>query len=262
MVSRYITYYLASKTLKSIQSPTISALIHGTLEDDRNYYAFRELEAMRADMLRRDDLIKIVDLGAGSRVSNSKQKSIAQIAKTSLSTPKKAQFLFRLVKHQQPKHILELGTSLGLSAMYMHKGCSSAQLTTIEGSPEIAHVAKHYFDIEKVDIELINAPFDDALNTPVLSNNKYDIVYLDGNHTQEATLRYVDMLYDNLSDDSVIVLDDIYWSSGMTKAWKQLKSDNRFNYAVDLYDYGLLLKKINEKGHELVSVIEKRLKPI
>lgn len=261
MVSRYITYYLASKTLKSIQSPTISALISGTLEDDRNYYAFRELEAMRADMLRRDDLIKIVDLGAGSRVSNNTQKSIAQIAKTSLSTAKKAQFLFRLVKYMQPNHILELGTSLGLSALYMHKGCSSAKLTTIEGSPEIAHVAKHYFDIEKADISLINSSFDDALNSPALSDNKYEIIYLDGNHTQEATLRYVDMLYGNLSEDSVVVLDDIYWSSGMTKAWKQLKVDKRFNFAIDLYDYGLLIKKAAEEGHKSVSVIEKRLKP-
>lgn len=261
MAARYISYYLASKTLNSLKSPTIRRLIHETLEDTREYYAFRELEAMRADMLRREDKIEIVDLGAGSKVSNKRSKTVSEIAKSALSPSKKAQFLFKLVKYIQPKSILELGTSLGLSAMYMHKGCSSARLITIEGSSQIARVAKHYFDFEKAKIELIVSSFDAALDSPQLKNETHDIIYVDGNHTKEATLRYIDKLNSNLSENGFFILDDIYWSSGMTEAWKTLKKDKRFAFSVDLYDFGLLIKKKDNLSNESFTIIKKKYKP-
>lgn len=261
MAARYISYYLASKTLNSITAPNIIELINETLEDTREYYAFRELEVMRTDMLRRQDKIEILDLGAGSKVSNTKHKTVAQIAKSALSPSNKAQFLFRLVKYLQPSSILELGTSLGLSALYMHKGCSSSRLITIEGSPHIAHVAKHYFDIEKVDIDLIVSSFDDALSSTQLKNEKQDLIYVDGNHTKEATMRYVDLLYDNLTDGGIFILDDIYWSAGMTAAWKSLKEDRRFRFALDLFDYGILIKSGNKDEHESLTIIQKKKKP-
>lgn len=261
MAARFLSYYLESKTLNSIDAPRIYRLIQETLEDTRTYYAFRELEAMREDMLRRDDLIEIIDLGAGSKVSNSKHKTVSQIAKSALSPDKKAQFLFRLSKHLQPQSILELGTSLGLSAMYMHKGCSSARLVTIEGSPAIARVANHYFNIEKASIELLVGPFDEVLKQSNLKNASYELIYVDGNHTKEATLRYVDILYENLNDEGIFILDDIYWSQGMTEAWKQLKADRRFAFAIDLFDFGLLVKNKDQQKIESLAVIKKKHKP-
>jgi len=258
---RYISYYLASKTLNSVQSPSLNKLISETIEDNREFYAFRELEAMRADMLRREEMLDIVDLGAGSKVSNSSQKSIAEVAKSALSPPKKAQFLFRLIRHLQPNFILELGTSLGLSALYMHKACSSAKLITVEGSPHIAHVAKHYFDIEKANIQLINASFDEAIVLPIIGEETIDVIYLDGNHTYEATLRYVKTLSKSLSDVGVIILDDIYWSVGMMKAWKELRIDNSFTTSIDLFDYGLLIKDATQNTHKTLTLIPTKLKP-
>lgn len=261
MVARYISYYLASKTLNSIHSPSIYKLIDETLEDERIYYAFRELEGLRRHLLRREEQIEVVDLGAGSKVSNKRQRKISAIAKSALSPPKKAQFLFKLCKHLQPKSILEFGTSLGLSSLYMHKACSSANLITIEGSTSVAQLAQQYFDAEKAKIELLNLPFDQALDVPKINESRYDLIYIDGNHTEAATKHYVNALYANLDEEGIMILDDIYWSNGMMKAWYELASDKRFAFSVDLFDYGLLIKNKAHHQHESFKIIKRKQKP-
>lgn len=257
-----MSYYLGSKTLNSIHSPSIYKLINETIEDSREYYPFRELEGLRRHLLRRDELIDVDDLGAGSKVSNSRQRKISKIAGSALSPPRKAQFLFRLCKHLQPENILELGTSLGLSALYMHKACSKAKLITIEGSSAIAKLAQQYFDAENANIELLNLPFDEALETLAVKQSNYDLVYVDGNHTEEATNRYVDILYEQLNDKGVIILDDIYWSRGMMNAWYVLSTDVRFAFSVDLFDYGLLIKDLHHKQRESFKIIKRKTKPL
>lgn len=261
IVARYISYYLDSKTLNSIHSPSIYKLINETLEDERNYYAFRELEALRRHLLAREETIEIVDLGAGSHVSKQNKRKISDIAKTALSPPQKAKFLFKLTKHLQPQHVLEFGTSLGLSALYMHKGCSSAKLTTIEGDPSIAKLAQQYFTAEKAPISLINDSFDQALIKSDILKSNYDLIYIDGNHTEKATEKYVRVLYENLNDGGIIILDDIYWSVGMMQIWKSLATDKRFAFSVDLFDYGLLIKKQGHKQHESFKIIKRKKKP-
>jgi len=212
-------------------------------------------------LLGRKEMVDVLDLGAGSKVSNSRQRKISDIARSALSPTHKAQFLFRLSKHLQADHILELGTSLGLSALYMHKGCSTAKLTTVEGSPTIANLAQQYFNAEKAKIELIALPFDKALEAPSVMNNRYDLIYIDGNHTEDATDRYVNKLYDILNDKGIIILDDLYWSKGMTNAWDKLSIDNRFAFSVDLFDYGLLSKNQDHKQHESFKIIKRKTKP-
>lgn len=236
-------------------------LILNTIEDKRSYYAFRELESLRQTLLTQDKALSYKDLGAGSKVNVKNTRTVSNLAKHSLSPPKKMEFLFKLIKHKQPKVILELGTSLGLSALYMHKACSSSKLTTIEGIASIAEIAKYYFDYEKADIDLIHAAFDDALKLEKVKQSLYDVVYIDGNHTYDATIRYVEFFRSRLSDTGIIILDDIYWSKGMSDAWKKLSRNEDFAFSIDLFDYGLLIKKENQVEHQSFRIISRDKKP-
>ena len=66
-----------------------------------------------------------------------------------------------------------------------------------------------------------------------------EFVYLDGNHTEEATLRYFEILlqYKNIT---CIVFDDIYWSKGMMSAWKKICADARIELSLDFYWFGVI----------------------
>ena len=66
------------------------------------------------------------------------------------------------------------------------------------------------------------------------------MVYVDANHTYEATKRYVDYLLPRVTQKGIIVLDDIHYSEGMEQAWAELKADPRVTTTMDLYHCGIL----------------------
>ena len=67
----------------------------------------------------------------------------------------------------------------------------------------------------------------------------FDVLYIDGNHSYEATLRYFNLVKEYIKEDTIIVFDDIYWSEGMTKAWLEIKNDSIVSHTIDLFYFGL-----------------------
>ena len=66
-----------------------------------------------------------------------------------------------------------------------------------------------------------------------------ELVYVDGNHTEEATLRYFVVLLQH-KNNTCIVFDDIYWSKGMMRAWKKICADARIELSLDFYWFGVI----------------------
>lgn len=68
------------------------------------------------------------------------------------------------MNHFQPKTILELGTSLGISTSYLASVNSESNIFTIEGSEEIAKIAKNNFkELELTNVRSISGNFDSEL---------------------------------------------------------------------------------------------------
>ncbi|MFY8189892.1 MAG: class I SAM-dependent methyltransferase, partial [Bacteroidia bacterium] len=67
-----------------------------------------------------------------------------------------------------------------------------------------------------------------------------DLLFIDGNHSYEATLRYFNLCKPYLHNDSLLIFDDIYWSKGMTNAWEEIKADPMVKVSVDLFFIGLV----------------------
>ncbi len=75
-----------------------------------------------------------------------------------------------------------------------------------------------------------------------MSNNSlsHDLVFIDGNHTKEATLRYFEVFLKKNNKEFAILFDDIYWSKGMTEAWETIKKNKKVNLSIDFYSFGLV----------------------
>jgi hypothetical protein len=67
------------------------------------------------------------------------------------------------------------------------------------------------------------------------------IAFVDGNHQCEPTVEYVRRLLEKSGNKAVIVLDDIYWSRGMQRAWKTIISWPEVQISLDLFHMGVLL---------------------
>jgi hypothetical protein len=66
-----------------------------------------------------------------------------------------------------------------------------------------------------------------------------DWVFLDGHHDEKATLDYMEQILPNLASEAILIFDDINWSDGVRRAWKQVVEDPRFALTVDLRSVGL-----------------------
>jgi len=196
--------------------------------------------------------IEVTDLGAGSKYTKSNRREIRQIAKTALSSATFCRRLFRITNHYKPGHILEMGTSLGISAAYLKKGALNANFTTLEGCPQIAKQAQQVF--KRLKLENINmnvGDFKTTLPKTLDEMKQLGLVFFDGNHRKAPTLEYFEMAMRYADENSIFIFDDIYWSEEMIEAWNILKKDNRVSLSIDLFSMGILFfkKDFKEKQH-------------
>jgi predicted O-methyltransferase YrrM len=243
LVSKYLRYFLSASNGKGhgIHSPFVFDFVTYVLGDKRTFYAYEKIENYRFTLLSDNTELEITDFGAGSVSGNTKQKRIASIARHAAKPAKWGQLLFRITNYYQPGTILELGTSLGLSAAYMAMGNKNAKLITCEGAPAIATIAeKNLAWLGVGNVEIVTGNFDESLCTVLKNLDTIDLAFIDGNHRKEPTLRYFEQLLEKKNDYTIFIFDDIHWSADMELAWNEIKKHPQVVLTIDLFFMGLV----------------------
>jgi predicted O-methyltransferase YrrM len=181
--------------------------------------------------------IYVNDYGTGT----SRERQVSEIAHKSLKDKKQAQMLFRLACLMQPKNILELGTCLGTTTLYLSSARPTAKIYTIEGCPNIANIAKQNFkNLGAKNITSIVGNINKELAKTLSKIDSLDMVFFDANHTKEATLNYFKECLKKTNNNTVFIFDDIYWSEGMTEAWQEIYNNPEVTYSIDLFHMGIV----------------------
>ena len=224
-----------------IHSPFVFDLLTNIIEDFTPFYCFSDIENYRRKLLKNHSEIAVTDYGAGSKIQKSDKRKISEIARYSLTKPKYAQLLFRLVNHFKPENIIELGTSLGLTSLYLAFPNSKTKVFTVEGCPEIAKIASNThsnFVAKNINLQIGN--FQKVLPQLLNEIKTIDFAFIDGNHSYKATLENFKLLKNYSNNNSIFIFDDIYWSKEMTDAWQEIKSDNAVTLSIDLFQFGII----------------------
>ena len=241
MLWRYARYLLKCKSKKNIHSPYVFQFITEVLEDDRQFYAYGEIERLRYALLQNNETIEVTDFGAGSTINASKKRKIKDLAKNSAKAHKYGQLLFRIVNHFQPKNMLELGTSLGISTLYQALAAPHSKFITMEGCPQTAKVAGNNFaKFNLKNTEIAEGNFDFTLENTLKKFSTLDYVFFDGNHQQEPTTRYFEQCLSLVNNDTIFIFDDIHWSGGMEAAWSFIQQHPKVSLTIDLFFIGLV----------------------
>ncbi|HVS91412.1 MAG TPA: class I SAM-dependent methyltransferase [Mucilaginibacter sp.] len=237
----YLLHHLKGKTRHGTHSPFVYRLADEVIYDRDDKKVYREVENLRKQLLSDERMIDVTDLGAGSHVNNKRRKKIRDIAKNALKPPKLAQLIYRLAADWKPENIIELGTCLGTTTLYLHNAAPKATLYTLEGCPQTAKIAEEVFKRAGVtNIVQVIGNFDDTLLGIINALDKLDFVYIDGNHTKEATLRYFEWCLPKVYENTLLIFDDIYWSEGMKEAWAAIKTHPQVTVTIDLFWIGLV----------------------
>lgn len=257
IIKEYLYYLLHAKSRHSVHSPFLYHFIENVLSSKKVYYAFDKIQRIYENILNDNTVITIQDFGAGSHISNTKQKQVKEIAQTASRKPQQGRLLFKLINEYQSRHVLELGTSLGVGTFYLALGNEKAAITTIEGSEEIAHYASTLFKQNQVNNITQHIGNFDTVLPQLLQNKKqdFDFIFVDGNHRYEPTLRYFQMLLPHLSTHAIIVFDDIHWSKEMKQAWQEIITHTSLFLSVDLFYFGILFfnPDFKEKQHIILK---------
>lgn len=238
-------FILASRKGHGIHSPFAYQLCEEVFYNDHAFYDFVRLGALRLRLLRSDDLpgstLEIEDHGAGSRTLKGSVRKISDIVAKGTSTQKQSELLYRLCNFLNCKTTIELGTSVGLNTLYLALSNKAGSVYTVEGSGALVDFAINLAEKNKItNIEFIHSKFKDALPALLQKTKPFDLLYIDGDHRYESTVEYFNLAVAHIHNNSVIILDDIYWSPGMTKAWQQVKKHPSVTISIDCFYFGLL----------------------
>lgn len=132
-------------------------------------------------------------------------------------------FLNKLVHILKPKNVVELGTAVGRSALFMMLALpEDGKLVTIDKIPYIT-------------VDLMNFKDDPRLvqiNGNTLDSNVYgqvpyniDLLYVDSDHNHNHVRNELMWYQPKLRNGAMVVMDDIHISSGMTELWDSLPYD-------------------------------------
>jgi predicted O-methyltransferase YrrM len=241
---KYLKYLINASNGKGhgIHSPFVFEFVTKVLNGKGNKQVYGEIESVRKQLLQNNVRINIEDFGAGSRVIGTKERAVNQIAKTSLKPKKYSQLLNRMVEHYQPKTMLEIGTSLGITTSYLAKGKSDASVITMEGAKEIAAVAQQNFhSLHITNIQSVLGNFDDTLPSTLSELDTIDLAFIDGNHRFQPTINYFEQILKKANQSTIIILDDIYWSKEMEQAWQWVKAHEQVRLTIDLFAIGIVV---------------------
>jgi predicted O-methyltransferase YrrM len=259
---RWLRYAWRARTIYDIHSPFVADLVQTVVEDERHFYAFSEVEALREQLLQSQTLLEMGEHGAGSKVNPRPSRTIADLARYSAVPPEVGRQLFRLAHFCKPQTMIELGTSLGISTLYLASGALYAQVHTLEGSPAVAAKARQHFQIlKRTNIQLYEGAFATTLPQILQNLTKLDFLFLDGDHREGASWAYFEQCLARTHEGSVFVIADIHWSAAMQRAWRRMQAHPRVTLSVDLFHLGLLFFRTENAQKKHFTIIHKRYKP-
>lgn len=250
-----VAHWLDRVDEHSIHSPFYFDFYNKVIRGKSNPEIFASIEQTRQRLLANQGVITVNDLGARSSHFNSNKREIAKVAATSLSSKGFCEFYFRILNSIEAKRVLELGTSLGITSLYFSSKAGT-QVYTFEGNEDIVHIAKTNFEsFERKNIKLIEGNIDETLSDFLQDPSPIDFALMDANHRYEPTLRYFHLISRRMSDQGIIVVDDIHLSEGMEKAWNEMKDHDLVYGSIDLYKCGILFFDLSLTKQHFVFAI-------
>ena len=201
---------------------------------------FKKLNQFRSDLLTDNRKISFEEIGTSAELT------VAEVARRAASPEIWTRFFYQLCKPNSIKNILEIGTNLGVSGQYFIKALENKKNTkfvTLEGVKGLCEMASARFNrlTTQNRFEVVHGLYDKTLPSVLKSRIRFDLVFIDGNHQYEATLKYFELVKNNLTDGALVIFDDIHWSKGMRKAWEEISVQKEIAFSINFFKLGIIV---------------------
>ena len=257
-------YAWRAETIYDIHAPLAFRFLGEVIEDTRHFYAHDHLAALRARYAADDGWVELHDAGAGSQVGSSKRRRVRDIAAASGSPERFGRYLTSLADWRGARRVLELGSNLGIGSCYLAAGIPlDGRLVTIDADPAMAAFAKTALvdTVPHANVEVVTGTFVDTLPAVLADLGGVDLAFVDGHHAEEPTKAYYRQIREYCHEGSVLIFDDVHWSSGMEAAWSWIRAQPEVTVSFDLYRWGVVFFDASIRTPQHHDIVPWRWKP-
>ena len=246
---------LNSRTLKRYQDlglppqlyPAIAYLVTGRLQP-RDRAVSDRVEGLRRKLAQHGSET-IADHAGKLTVPGVEMQSFKRIAEHVSVSKRFGIFLYLCAEGFEAKRILELGACAGISGCYLTSAPRCAEFVSLEISPALAQIARENLGQITHNATVINADFDSGLGAVIAPETApFDLVWIDGHHEKDATIRYFERLQPHVSPGSLMLFDDINWTPEMREAWDIVRTWSGFSVTINASRMGLGVVKERESS--------------
>ncbi len=136
----------------------------------------------------------------------------------------------------RPKHILEIGTYTGYSALCFAEGLAEdGKITTVDMNEELTPMVEKYFSksnyAHQIDFKIGN-----AIDVIPTLEGPFDLVFIDAD--KENYSNYFDLVIDKVPSGGFILADNVLWSGNILKPEAEMDKNT------------LAIHEFNQKVHE------------
>ena len=214
-----------------VHSPFVFDLITNVIEDKSVYYSYNDISLIRKQLTQNNKFIHYRE----KRITVKKALQRYGISK------KEGEFLFRLSNHYKPRTILAIGSSFGLSSLYLSRYDSTVHCITLECEPGFAKIATHYLKKEANPSHHIRTgPYREIESETLLLLSRIDCIFIDKNVGPDDLGIIFNQFLPVIHEDTFWVLAGIRSSSEKYHFWEKICQHPQVTVAVDMFQMGLL----------------------
>jgi predicted O-methyltransferase YrrM len=242
-VATYLKYIFVSLNRKGhdIHSPFVFDIVSRVFRNKTDPAVVRNIEMLRAGLLKDKRVIEVTDLGACADNQTDNKRKVSSIARYSAVSGKYGMLLANMAAEFGSPLVVEFGTSLGISTMYLALSCGETPVFSMEGCPATAEIAGENFQKAGLkNIRLSVGPFEEKIPEIIERGISPGLVFIDGNHRKEPLLYYFKTMAGISDKNSVIIIDDINYSREMSEAWNEIKQNGKVSITIDIFRMGIV----------------------
>lgn len=239
--------------LKAVKSQRLQSVYKAIIDARQSDFTsvdltiFDECEKYRNKLLSSDETVSY-------EVFNSaKTSTVSQICKKAASSKKWCALIYSLVSSSGANNVFEVGTNLGVSGVYILnalKDNASSMFVSLEGLPKLCEISGNEFQriCNNRKFKIWQGLYQDTFDSALKSVSEIDCSFIDGNHQYGPTVDYFHKIQSKSTSNSLLIFDDINWSEGMQRAWREIRNDASVALTIDLYEIGIVILDSNYNG--------------
>ena len=145
------------------------------------------------------------------------------------------QFLQLMIKINNVKNCLEIGTFTGFSTLTMALVLpNGGKITTLDHDEKIVHIAKNFFKKGNLDnkIETVISPALETLKKFLEEGKKFDLIFIDADKGNYKN--YYELSLNLINEKALIIFDNVLWRGDV---FKKTVTDNQTNIMREFNNY-------------------------